>query len=123
MLLRKDYKYSTEGIFSEGCEFTLSEELCTRIKKAKEVLLENKGVIDMVTLRDGVYIDTKQFDSTLDDEECKVVDDIIYFQHEDLITISAISVTDKTWISVTYKGIGKWDSSSYFEVDISEVLN
>ena len=123
MLLRKDFEYSTEGIYSEGCEFTLSEELCTKIKKAKEVLLENKGVIDMVTLRDGVEIDTKQFDSTLDDEECKEVDDIVYFQHKDLITISAISVTDKTWVRVTFKGVGKWDSSSYFEVDISEVLN
>tara|TARA_R110002049_G_scaffold137288_5_gene297202 strand:- start:2808 stop:3179 length:372 start_codon:yes stop_codon:yes gene_type:complete len=123
MLLRKDYKYSTEGIFSEGCEFTLSEELCTRIKKAKELLLENKGVIDSVTLKYGVEIYTKQFDSTLDDDECKEIDEIHYFSHEDLITISAMTLNDKTWIRVTYKAIGKWDSSCYFEVDISEVLN
>ncbi len=123
MLLRKDYKYSTEGIFSEGCEFTLSEELCSRIKKGKELLLENKGVIDSVTLKYGVEIYTKQFDSTLDDEECKELDKIHYLSHEDSITISAMTLNDKTWVTVTYKGICKWDSSNYFEVDISEVLN
>ena len=109
--IKNDYVYSTEGVMTESCEFTLSDEIVNRIKKGKEILSDNNSIIDNVGF--NVMLDIKQFDSTLDDEWSEEVEysDTSYFR------------TDTEVINIYRHGIylrcyGKWDSSQYIEVEI-----
>lgn len=110
MVIKKDYDYSTDNVMSYSCEFTLSEQIVNRIKKAKQVLLDNK-VIDYVGI--NVSLDIKQFNSTLDDNEIEELEysDTSYFR------------TDLEQIKIYKYGIylkcyGKYDHSQYIEIEI-----
>ena len=112
MKIKADYSYSTEGVMSSSCEFTLSDDILKRIKEGKELLEKSNGVIDYVGL--SCHIDTIQFDSTIDDEDMTEMyrDDICYFRHD----VEQITIRKGGWIFL--KCIGKWDSSQCFEVEL-----
>ena len=110
--IKKDYVFSTEGVMTESCEFTLSDEIVNRIKKGKEILSDNNSIIDKVGF--NVMLDIKQFNSTLDDVECI---EEVEFSDTDYFR------TDTEVINIYRYGIylrcyGKWDSSQYIEVEI-----
>lgn len=115
MKIKKDFMYSGDGIMAEACEFELNEGTIENIKKAQKLLEENKFV-DGIKL--NIWIDLTLFNSTLDDEEVEAIDtdDWDYFR-----TDTQIINVHKHYIYL--RCYGKYDSSQYFEVDLSNIIN
>ena len=111
-IIKKDYVDSTAGVWTNACEFEVSDDILNKIEKGKKVLEQNT-FLDKVSF--STNLDIKQFDSTLDDEYIKEVEysnDAYFISDVMNINIHKHGVVLRCW--------GKWDSSQYFEVYIEE---
>lgn len=109
--IKNDYAFSTQGVMTSSCEFTLSDKIIERIKVSKQLIANFKDIIDDVGF--NVYLDINQFDSTIDDELCSEVgySNSDYFRTDTQV----IRIYDH---GVYLRCYGKWDSSEYMEVEI-----
>lgn len=113
MTVKEELSFSTDGVGIYAVEFNLSSEIIAKIKRAQDILLEkDNSFLDSATF--STYLDMKQFDSTLDDDDIKEVEykNCFYFRYD--YVLFSVQAT-----GVYLRVFNKWTSSEYFEVEFN----